>query len=488
MLFNSHFFIFIFLPISIFGYFFLHKLKYPQYAGCFLVAMSLWFYAANDIRSVPILLASIILNYYLGKFILKSDSEKTKKILCIIGVIINLGMLGVFKYLNFFMSNVYMLFGQSYSPISMILPLGISFFTFQQISYLIDCKNNGASEYSLWEYAVFASFFPYVTSGPIAFHSEIIPQMRLKKNFKPSACNLSRGLTAFAFGLFKKVVIADTFGLAVSYGWSNVDSLNATSAIIVILSYTLQLYFDFSGYSDMASGIALCFNINLPINFDSPYKARNIAEFWKRWHMTMTRFFTRYVYIPLGGNRKGLARTCLNTMIIFLISGLWHGAAWTFILWGGLHGVAMVISRLISSKTDKHLPYPIGWFFTFIFVNICWVFFRAPGIHSAFSMLKRLTSGFGSIPSAIYQCFMTTETKIFDALLSVNNVNSSVIGYVSCVIFIIFALIIALFPKNIQRLLQDFKPSVPLCIATAFIFFWSVISISGISTFLYFTF
>ena len=483
MLFNSHFFIFLFFPLSVIAYFVLHRLKKPQFAKLFLLLMSLWFYAANDIRSLPVLIISILVNFYLGKQILKTENHK--RLLCTLGILLNIGVLGVFKYLNFFMENISFIFGQSYTPISLILPLGISFFTFQQISYLIDCKNNAADDYSISEYALFASFFPYVTSGPIAFHSEIIPQLRKENNFKPSACNIAKGLTAFTFGLFKKVIVADTLGAAVNYGWSNIGTLNASSALVVILSYSLQLYFDFAGYSDMASGIALCFNINLPINFDSPYKARNISDFWKRWHMTMTRFFTRYLYIPLGGSRKGLAKTCLNTLIIFLVSGLWHGAAWTFIFWGFLHGIAMVISRLISAKTDKHLPYPIGWLLTFIYVNICWVFFRAPDIKSAFSLFSRLTSGFGLIASELSQNFLITEIKLIKLFI---HTNDKLFGTVACVIFLILACCGAIFPQNMQRKIQNFKPTRKLCYLTVFVLFWSIISLSGISTFLYFNF
>ena len=483
MLFNSHFFIFLFFPLSIIGYFTFGRLKKHQFAKYFLLLMSLWFYAANDIRSLPVLILSILVNFYLGKQILKT--QKYKKLLCFVGILLNLAVLGVFKYLNFFMQNIFSVFGQNYTPISLILPLGISFFTFQQISYLIDCKNNVAENYSISEYSLFVSFFPYITSGPIAFHSEIIPQLRNKQNFKPSACNISRGLTAFAFGLLKKVIIADTLGAVVNYGWSNIYSLNASSALVVILSYTLQLYFDFSGYSDMASGIALCFNITLPINFDSPYKARNISDFWKRWHMTMTRFFTRYLYIPLGGSRKGLARTCLNTLIIFLVSGLWHGAAWTFIFWGFLHGIAMVISRLISARTDKHLPYPIGWLFTFIYINICWVFFRAPNISSAFLMLSKIFTGFGALPEALINLFFIKEFEFLKVTFADQKI---IIGHVLCVIFLILSILGCTFPQNMQRRLQNFKPTLRLCYLTAIIFFWSIISISEISTFLYFSF
>ncbi len=486
MLFNSHFFIFVFLPLSVAGYFVLNRFTRPRYAQYFLLVMNLWFYAANDLRSVPVLLASIVLNYLIGTSILSSPYRRTKTALLVCGVLCNVLALGIFKYLNFFLQNVSLVLGQSYDPIQLLLPLGISFFTFQQISYLVDARRGDAPSYSLSEYALFASFFPYVTSGPIAFHSEILPQIRDEDKRRPSAYNLSRGLTAFAFGLFKKVLIADTLGKAADWGWGNLSDLNLPAALIVIVAYTLQLYFDFAGYSDMASGIALCFNIELPINFDSPYRARSIADFWKRWHMTMTRFFTRYLYIPLGGNRHGLARTCLNTLIIFLVSGLWHGAAWTFIFWGALHGLAMVGSRLLASRTDRHLPYPLGWLITFAFVNLCWVFFRAPSFADAGTLLSRLfVGGWGALPSGLTDCFLITEFASIEQFVPME---ATVFGTVICVLFLLLALAGAVFPRNMQRRLENFQPSVPLCLGSSVLLFWSILSLTGVSTFLYFTF
>lgn len=486
MLFNSYFFIFVFLPLSVIGYFALNRLTRPRYAGYFLLAMSLWFYAANDLRSVPVLLASIVLNYLIGSSILSSPYRRTKSALLVCGILVNLLALGVFKYLNFFMENAALLLGRSYDPVQLLLPLGISFFTFQQISYLVDARRGDAPSYSLSEYALFASFFPYVTSGPIAFHSEIIPQLRDDRKRRPSARNLSRGLTAFSFGLFKKVLVADTLGAAANWGWDNAADLNATAALVTILAYSLQLYFDFAGYSDMASGVALCFNIELPMNFDSPYRARNIADFWKRWHMTMTRFFTRYLYIPLGGSRRGLLRTCVNTMIIFLVSGLWHGAAWTFILWGALHGAAMVLSRVIGAHTKRRLPLFPAWLLTFLFVNICWVFFRAPSIAAGGQLLSRLAlGGFGALPSGLTDCFLTTEWACLQQLIPLD---PAVFAPAVSTVFLLAALAGAVFPRNMQRRLQKFRPSVPLCLGTAMLLFWSVLSLSGVSTFLYFTF
>lgn len=485
MLFNSYFFIFLFLPLSVAGYFVLNYVQRPRYARYFLLALSLWFYAANDLRSVPVLLSSIVLNYLIGSSILSSPYRRTKTALLICGIFGNLLALGVFKYLDFFMSNAAFLTGQDYDPIRLLLPLGISFFTFQQISYLVDARRGDAPSYSLSEYALFASFFPYVISGPIAFHSEILPQLRDSARHKPSAYNLSRGLTAFSFGLFKKVLVADTLGAAANWGWDNLDMLNTPAALVTILAYTLQLYFDFAGYSDMASGVALLFNIELPMNFDSPYRARNIADFWKRWHMTMTRFFTRYLYIPLGGSRRGQVRASLNTFIIFLVSGLWHGAAWTFILWGALHGIAMVMHRVITARTARRLPLVLAWPLTFVFVNLCWVLFRAPGIEQAGTLLSRLTSGWGALPAGLTDCFLTAEWSSLQQLIPVK---PELFATLICVLFLLAALAGSIFPQNMQRRLADFHPTMPLCMGASVLLFWSVLSLSGVSTFLYFTF
>lgn len=220
--------------------------------------------------------------------------------------------------------------------------MGISFFTFQQIAFLVDRYRGDPADYTLLEYACFVSFFPCVTSGPIAFHDEVIPQMRAVQGKGPSAQGIAEGLWLFSLGIWKKVIVAEAFGGGADWGWANLPALNSTTALAVTLSYTLQLYFDFSGYTDMARGIGKMLGVTLPENFDVPYQALTIRGFWKGWHMTMTRFFTRYLYIPLGGSRRGLPRTCVNTLVIFLASGLWHGADWSFVVWGGLHGIAMV--------------------------------------------------------------------------------------------------------------------------------------------------
>lgn len=486
MLFHSYLFLFLFLPLSVLGYYGLLHTGHRRLAQPFLLVMSLWFYAANDLRSVPVLLISIGINFAIGQAIGRRPLRHQKNMLAVLGVICNLLALGVFKYLNFFCGSVFSLIGRDFDPISILLPVGISFFTFQQIAWLLDTRDGKGGDYSLLEYALFVSFFPYVLSGPIAFHNEIIPQLRDPRRMQPRADYLAKGLTALSFGLAKKVLLAETLGSAADWGWSAVSTLNTPAALLTILCYTLQLYFDFSGYSDMASGVALLFHIELPVNFDSPYRSTSITAFWKRWHMTMTRFFTRYLFIPLGGSRVPLTRICINTLIVFLVSGLWHGAAWTFIFWGGLHGLAMILERCRRTAGCRPLPAGLGWVLTFAYVNLCWVFFRAPSFSAAFTMLRRaVLGGFGPLPSGLTDCFQTAEFVVLGRFLPVD---STVYAVLVCLLFVAAALALSIFPKNCSERLRRFRPTAPLCLVCALLFVWSVLSLSGVGSFLYFNF
>lgn len=341
MVFNSYIFILAFLPLVIIGYFLLNKFYYSNMgrAGLgWLLLMSFGFYAYDAPVFLLLLMASMIVNYLLTKILnkLKQDGINTlkmQKIVLVIGVILNLVPLIYFKYSNFLLDSIGTFFDADWS-LEVGLPLGISFFTFLQIAYLVDCyREERGFDYNFLEYAVYVAFFPKITMGPIVLHGEIMPQLRDKSKKQVDYNNLSQGFYAFSLGLAKKVLLADTLAKFVNVGFKSVNELNTATALIVMLSYTLQLYFDFSGYCDMAVGVSKMLNIDLPYNFNSPYKAKSISEFWDRWHMTLTRFFTRYVYIPLGGSRKGKMRTYLNTIIVFLLSGLWHGANWTFIFW-----------------------------------------------------------------------------------------------------------------------------------------------------------
>lgn len=350
MLFNSYIFILFFLPVTLIVYFLLNRTNKYVLSNVWLICMSLWFYAYFNTSYIVIILLSISGNYIVSRILYTeyvNTNKWIKRLVLIVGILINVGSIFYFKYFDFFISNVNALFNQTFELKNVLLPLGISFFTFQQISYLVDSYRGETKDYGFVEYALFVSFFPQLIAGPIVLHSEVIPQFRNKEQRKFNHDNMAKGLYIFAVGLFKKVLIADTFAKAVNWGFSSYMNISSMDSFLVSLCYTFQLYFDFSGYCDMAVGIGNMFNIKLPNNFNSPYKATSITDFWSRWHMSLTRFLRQYVYIPLGGNRKGKVRTYINIMIVFLVSGIWHGANWTFIIWGIIHGAANCLNRVV---------------------------------------------------------------------------------------------------------------------------------------------
>ena len=318
MLFNSYIFIFLFLPICIVGYFLLNKTGKYQLGRAFLLGMSLWFYGYFNPAYLLIIVSSVCINYlfYLWMSRLQQqDKNKFCKPVMIFAVAVNLGIIGYFKYMDFFIENVNAVAGTDWPLKHIMLPLGISFFTFQQISFIVDTYRGQVPKYDFLTYACYVTFFPQLVAGPIVTHDELVPQLLDADKKKVDWDNMAKGFYIFAMGLGKKVLIADVFGGAVNIGYGNIATLQATNAIMVMFAYSIQLYFDFSGYCDMAIGLGKMLNIDLPLNFDSPYKALNLADFWNRWHMTLGRFFTRYVYIPLGGNRKGNMRTYFNICI-----------------------------------------------------------------------------------------------------------------------------------------------------------------------------
>jgi len=396
MLFNSHEFIFLFLPFSFFVYFYLNKKKLVNVGKVWLVFSSLFFYSWWDINYLPLILGSILFNYVIGRslyqhsYLLKKGLI-SRRIILIFGIVVNLSLLGYFKYVDFFIENINYTFGTDINIINLTLPLAISFFTFQQITYLVDSYKKEIEGYNLLNYAVFVTFFPQLIAGPIVHHSEMMPQFSSIRNKVKNYRNIMMGLFIFSIGLFKKVILADTFSVWATNGFDIAETLNLIEAWLTSLSYTFQLYFDFSGYADMAIGLALLFNIKLPINFNSPYKALNIQDFWRRWHMTLSRFLKEYIYIPLGGNRGGDFRTYNNLLATFVIGGIWHGAGWMFALWGLIHGVAIITHRLWNLTTIK-LPSVLAWFITFNFINITWVFFRAKDWDSAHKVLSSMFS------------------------------------------------------------------------------------------------
>jgi len=395
VLFNSYTFIFFFLPITFFIYFYLNHKRLTEAGKGFLVFASLFFYSWWNISYLPLILVSMLVNYVIGRELSQhrhhGRSHAPKKLLTA-GIVFNLGLLGYFKYMDFFIENLNRLVHAEIPLLHLALPLAISFFTFQQIAYLVDSYRGETKEYDFLNYALFVTFFPQLIAGPIVHHSEMMPQFAKLRNKVKNYYNIALGLFVFSMGLFKKVVIADSFAQWATQGFDVAKELNMLEAWVTSLSYTFQLYFDFSGYTDMAIGAALLFNIKLPINFFSPYKATSIQDFWRRWHITLSRFLKEYLYIPLGGNRKGKVRTYINLFLTFLLGGIWHGAGWTFVVWGALHGGALVVHRFWQ-QMGLRMPKLLGWFITFNFINIAWVFFRANSFHDAKKVLQGMFQG-----------------------------------------------------------------------------------------------
>ena len=349
---------------------------------------SLLFYAYWDWHFLFLFAASILFNYLTGNAIISVKGAKAKKVVLIFGLIANLGILAFFKYSHFFLQNLINITGTSLTIPNIILPVGISFFTFTQIAYLVDCVRE-QYRYRFADYLVFVSFFPHLVAGPILRHDKTIPQIESKRFGRPSARKIYIAIVFFSIGLFKKVIIADSIAVYVDSLFIHADSLSMLEAWAVALLYTFQIFFDFSAYSEMAIGLAFLMNIRIPFNFNSPYKALSIADFWRRWHISLSSFLRDYLYIPLGGNRKGPARRYINLFVTMLLGGLWHGAAWTFVIWGGLHGMYLAINHAWQ-KLDIKLPHFISWAVTFLAVVIAWIFFRSQQLTTAFSILKSM--------------------------------------------------------------------------------------------------
>lgn len=396
MLFHSQVFLALFLPLTLIGYYRMAANRDRRI--CWLIAASLFFYGYWDYRLLPLLAGSIALNWLLVRL----HYRWHMRYLIGIGVFLNLGLIGVFKYADFAASSIAWLAGGQHENWSIILPLGISFFTFQQISYIVDVSRGDAPRYRFHEYALYVSFFPQLIAGPIIRHNEIIFQFDADPRRGPVHENLSRGAMLLLCGLVKKLFIADRLALIANpvFG-AAADGATVTfvDSWVASLAFGLQIYFDFSGYSDMAIGLALMFGLVLPINFNVPYCAVSIGDFWRRWHMTLSRFLRDYLYIPLGGNRFGPARQAMALAVTMLLGGLWHGAAWTFVVWGGLHGAALGIYH-VWHKAGCRMPAAAGWLVTMLFVYVTWVIFRAETFPAAWSMLNSM-AGLNGLTGAL---------------------------------------------------------------------------------------
>ena len=582
MLFNSYIFILAFLPVMLIGYFLIQSKGTQKVALGFLTLMSFVFVAWLNFWYLPVLIVSILFNYFLGEGILSGGREcpqgqqgrlqeqqsksqeqaNSSKILLIIGIVINILALFFFKYFDFFAGSLNDVFKTNIPLIKIILPLGISFYTFSQISYIVDCykyiknpqtqdpltnrttvsaigdaaKENGM-KYSLLEYAAYVSYFPKFIQGPIALHNDIVPQFRDEMKWKVNYDNLSSGLYIFGLGLGKKVLLADVLALIVNAGYNNAERIYGLGAVLAFIAYSLQIYFDFSGYCDMACGVSRMLNIDLPINFNSPYKAVSISDFWDRWHITLTKFFTKYLYIPMGGSRRGKGRTYLNVMIVFLVSGLWHGANWTFVLWGALHGLLMVIERALginkrlrrkmaesaeksdgentaiaektgsdntevaekpdsekASDADKSESKKTAKIIsccrkciTFILVTVLWSLFRADSLEQFKLLWYRVFRGYffyeGVNPDIVNAIGGVTEFQILTKIIPGFVLNKfpgiMVIG------FIVLGLILCFGTANTNERLERFKANKRTAVTTVVIILWCILSLSNITQFIY---
>lgn len=397
MLFNSWQFIFIFLPTIVLGALLVQRYGRDNQIIPFLVLASLVFYGWWNWKLLGLLVASVVLNYGFARLL----SGERRRIILFIAIVANLAALGWFKYAHFLADNARSLTGIKIELGDIVLPLAISFFTFQQIAYLVDVYKGHSAEKHFWRYSLFVVFFPQLIAGPIVHHSEMLPQFR-NSNLRLRVDNLSIGIAIFAVGLFKKVLIADPVGVYSDLVFSSAaygTPITFVTAWFGVASFALEIYFDFSAYTDMAIGLARMFGVSLPINFNSPYKAVNIIDFWRRWHITLSRFLRDYLYIPLGGNRSGIPRQFVNIMIVMLIGGLWHGAAWTFVVWGGLHGGFLIVNHVWRILRARYFPaaFSLGLpgrvsaqALTLVSVLIAWAFFRADSWESALIIVHGL--------------------------------------------------------------------------------------------------
>jgi alginate O-acetyltransferase complex protein AlgI len=407
MLFNSHAFLFLYLPLVLIVFFRLGAYSH-RLAAAWLGAASLFFYGYWNPAYIGLLLASIFFNYGIGVALARehdAGNPRRKNVILAVGVGADLALLGYYKYANFFLDSANQVLGAGWTLQDIILPLGISFFTFTQIAFLVDTWSGKAREYNFIHYLLFVTYFPHLIAGPVLHHKEMMPQFALPETYRLSWENMAVGLTFLFAGMFKKVIIADSLAVHATPVFSAAEAgevLTFFTAWKGTVAYTLQLYFDFSGYSDMAIGLSRMFGVKLPLNFDSPYRAINIIDFWRRWHMTLSRFLRDYLYIALGGNRKGPALRYVNLMATMLLGGLWHGAGWTFVVWGGLHGLYLVINhawqRLWTRPVDRWWSRALARTLTLLAVMIAWVFFRAESFEGAMHLLTAMTN----LPSTLH--------------------------------------------------------------------------------------
>jgi D-alanyl-lipoteichoic acid acyltransferase DltB (MBOAT superfamily) len=474
MLFNSVEFLFLFLPVTLILFHWFNTRPNPSYGGLFLAVASLFFYGWWDPKYLFLILASISINWLMGMQLIK----KHNKVFLGFAVGLNLVCLGYYKYANFFVNQLDNLTGFDFTMATIILPLGISFFTFTQIAFLVDAYRGEVKECKPINYLLFVTFFPHLIAGPVLHHKEMMPQFSEMKGKLPSAEMIGFGLFLLITGLFKKVMIADTLVKYVDPAFANVKSMEIIDVWTATLGYSLQLYFDFSAYSEMAMGIALLFGIYLPKNFNSPYKAKDIADFWKRWHMTLSRFLKDYLYIPLGGNRHGFNRMIAALFITMLLGGIWHGAGWQYMIWGAMHGVFLVTHRIWIKVGFKMVDW-MAWLMTFSSVMFAWVMFRAQSVSDAILIWKKMLGMDGIVLPYAYQFIKLPVLKF---------AMSPMIGGLE-IIAIVYLLMFCVTRPNVHEILLSKKqPTLQWGIAIVLMGFISFSFLNSPSSFQYFQF
>lgn len=491
MLFNSYAFIFGFLPITLIIFFRLSKLGLTRAAIFWMAIASLFFYGYWKPAYLPLLVISIVCNYAIGDRINRSKQGSYQaKILLIAGICFNLAILGYYKYAKFFIQSLNQVFATDWTLPNVILPLAISFYSFTQVAYLVDAYRGETKEsgYDLTTYGLFVSFFPQLIAGPILRHNELIPQFRQSKNFIFSVKNMALGLTLFIIGLSKKVLIADNLSPWVAQVFDRPDPVTFLEAWIGALSYTFQLYFDFSGYSDMAIGLGWMVNIHLPVNFNSPYKATSIIDFWRRWHITLSNFLRDYLYIPLGGSRFGNIRRYVNLIITMLLGGLWHGSGWTYVIWGGIHGAYLAINHAWR-QLGIGLPKILSWLISFVAVVFGWVLFRAKTLSDGMEILQTMVGMKGILLPSAYQSlfgWFKTWGVTFVDWQEFTYLNQRIFTIRSVIIPVIM-LIVTCAP-NTQELIEKLTPKWWVAGLVSTLAVLCLLSLNQVSEFLYFQF
>ncbi len=482
MLFNSFEFIFAFLPVSVALYFLASRIS-GWLAVLWLVVVSLFFYGWWRPENLPLFVGSIVFNFCAASLLNSPRETLPRRGILIASIAGNLGLLGIFKYGQFIVANINQVLGTALPLPDYVLPLGISFFTFTQIAYLADIHKARRTRHPFSFYALFVSYYPHLLAGPILHHEEMLPQFADARNHTPRWDHLWRGSCLFGVGLSKKVLLADVLSPYVRFGFDVAPQLNLLEAWLSSLAYFFQIYFDFSGYTDMAVGTALMMNIRLPFNFDSPYRAGDIQSFWRRWHITLGRFFRDYVYIPLGGNRLGGNRTLVHLFGVALLSGLWHGAAWSFVAWGALHGMAMVVHALWK-KRGRPLPAVAAWGLMFVFLNVSWVIFRAADTSRMWEMLRGMSGANGVV--------LFTQLDPLLGFLRSTGVQFrplAIVDVEKLLFYLVIAFGLAVAPWNSNRLAQPGAKIHPLTVAViALLTTVSILNLSQLSEFIYFNF